>query len=134
MPFDAQRIFDSDSISQLSFLPRSVVITGASIIAIEYANIFTKLGAAVTMLVRRGPRDSIARLGLDEDIMEALLGNLQSTGVTMLEHTEAVGFKLPADPFDLTQKVVIALKGADGEPSCRIAAIRLVIASNSYKY
>ena len=59
------------------------MITGAGIIAIEYAKIFTKLGAKVTMLVRRAARDSIARLGLDEDIVSALLGDLKESGVTV---------------------------------------------------
>lgn len=35
VPFDGVRIFDCDTIAQLSFLPSSVVITGAGIIAIE---------------------------------------------------------------------------------------------------
>ena len=52
IPFDDRQIFDSDSIAKLSFLPKTVVISGAGIIAIEYAKIFRKLGADVTMLVR----------------------------------------------------------------------------------
>ena len=59
------------------------MITGAGIIAIEYAKIFTKLGAKVTMLVRRAAVDSIARLGLDGDIVTALLEDLKESGVTV---------------------------------------------------
>jgi NAD(P) transhydrogenase len=40
IPFDGKRIFDSDSINQLSYLPSSIAITGSGIIAIEYAKIF----------------------------------------------------------------------------------------------
>ena len=32
------------------------------------------------------------------------------------EHTSATGFTLPDDPSDPSQKVVIALKGAEGKP------------------
>ena len=39
------RCFDSDSIKGLSFLPRSVVIVGGGIIAIEFARIFAELDA-----------------------------------------------------------------------------------------
>jgi dihydrolipoamide dehydrogenase len=35
VPLDGRRVFDSDSISRLSYLPNSVVITGSGIIAIE---------------------------------------------------------------------------------------------------
>ena len=52
IPFDDTHIFDSDSIAKLSFLPKSVVISGAGIIAIEFAKIFAKLHCSVTMLVR----------------------------------------------------------------------------------
>lgn len=37
VPFDDKRVFDSDSIAHLAFLPRSVVVAGAGIIAIECA-------------------------------------------------------------------------------------------------
>jgi NAD(P) transhydrogenase len=40
IPFDGKRIFDSDSINGISFLPRSIVITGSGIIAVEFAKIF----------------------------------------------------------------------------------------------
>ncbi|KAH8044568.1 HI0933-like protein [Aureococcus anophagefferens] len=46
VPFDGRRVFDADSINTLGFLPKSVVIVGSGIIAIEYAMIFRKLGAA----------------------------------------------------------------------------------------
>ena len=49
------RVFDADSISKLAFLPRSVVIVGLGIVACEFAKIFAKLGADVTMLVRGEP-------------------------------------------------------------------------------
>lgn len=40
IPFDGKRIFDSDSINGISFLPRSMAITGSGIIAVEFAKIF----------------------------------------------------------------------------------------------
>lgn len=52
------RCFDSDSIKSLGYLPRSAVIVGGGIIAVEFARIFAALGARVTMVVR-----SVARAG-----------------------------------------------------------------------
>ena len=48
IPFDGRRIFYSDSINGLKFLPKSIAITGSGIIAIEYAKILRNLGADVT--------------------------------------------------------------------------------------
>ena len=45
-------MFDSDSIVKLGFLPRSLAIVGAGIVAIEFARIFQLLGARVTLLAR----------------------------------------------------------------------------------
>jgi pyruvate/2-oxoglutarate dehydrogenase complex dihydrolipoamide dehydrogenase (E3) component len=90
------------------------VITGAGIIAIEYAKIFTKLGAKVTMLVRRAARDSIARLGLDEDIVSALLGDLKESGVTVQAshnhthtHTHTRTHALAVTPHRHTHALVV---------------------------
>jgi pyruvate/2-oxoglutarate dehydrogenase complex dihydrolipoamide dehydrogenase (E3) component len=86
------------------------VITGAGIIAIEYAKIFTKLGAKVTMLVRRAARDSIARLGLDEDIVSALLGDLKESGVTVQashNHTHTRTHALAVTPHRHTHALVV---------------------------
>ena len=46
IPFDNKRILDADSVNGLSFLPKSVVVAGSGIIAIEMANIF-RCGAAM---------------------------------------------------------------------------------------
>ena len=37
IPFDDPRVFDSDSINGLNYLPKSIAITGSGIIAVEYA-------------------------------------------------------------------------------------------------
>jgi len=52
IPFDGVKICDADSVNKLSFLPKAVVVAGSGIIAIELSNIFRKLGAEVTMVVR----------------------------------------------------------------------------------
>jgi thioredoxin reductase len=52
IPFGDPRILDSDLINGLGFLPKSIAITGSGIIAVEYAKIFQRLGADVTMIIR----------------------------------------------------------------------------------
>ena len=52
VPYDAERVFDSDSIRALSFLPKHITIVGSGIIAIEFAKIFCTLECAVTLVVR----------------------------------------------------------------------------------
>jgi NAD(P) transhydrogenase len=114
VPFDDVRVFDSDSIAKLQFLPRSVVIAGAGIIAIEYAKIFAKLQCSVTMLVRSEASSSLARIGLDPDIAQALLDDLKDNGVTVLTHTSTTAFDVPSD---LEQPMTVSLKGGkEGVP------------------
>jgi NAD(P) transhydrogenase len=55
IPIDHEHILDSDSILSLAYLPRSLIVLGAGVIASEYASIFAALGVAVTM-VDKAPR------------------------------------------------------------------------------
>jgi len=79
IPFDDKRIFDSDTVNTLTFLPKEVAISGGGIISIEYAKIFRKLGAEVTLIVRSGAKSSLERIGLDRDIADQLLHFSQRT-------------------------------------------------------
>ena len=79
VPFDGKRIFDSDSINSLSYLPKSVAITGSGIIAIEFAKIFKNLGSDVTLIIRDNiPRNALMKIGLDKDISATLVADLVS--------------------------------------------------------
>ena len=74
IPFDGRRIFDSDSINGLKFLPKSIAITGSGIIAIEYAKILRNLGADVTLIIRdQVPRNALMKIGLDKDVAAVLV-------------------------------------------------------------
>jgi NAD(P) transhydrogenase len=50
VPVDHTHILDSDSILSLTYLPRSLTVLGAGVIASEYASIFAALGVQVTMI------------------------------------------------------------------------------------
>lgn len=53
VPFDAECVFDSDTILKLPRIPKSMVVLGAGVIGIEYASIFAALGIYVTLLDTR---------------------------------------------------------------------------------
>jgi NAD(P) transhydrogenase len=51
--FDAQTVFDSDTILELERLPSSAVVVGAGVIGIEYASMLAALGTRVTVVEQR---------------------------------------------------------------------------------
>ncbi len=50
IPVDHEHILDSDSILSMIYLPTSLTVLGAGVIASEYASIFAALGTKVTMI------------------------------------------------------------------------------------
>jgi len=89
IPFEqSHRIFDSDTINLLGYLPRSVTISGLGIIGIEFANIFNALGVEdVKILIRGDAETSTKKLGMDMDVANELMRLLKKSGVQVLEGT-----------------------------------------------
>lgn len=52
IPIDHEHILDSDSILSMIYLPKSLTVLGAGVIASEYASIFATLGTNVTIIDR----------------------------------------------------------------------------------
>jgi len=77
--FDGRRIFISDDILKLDFLPRSLTVVGAGVIGCEYASIFSALGVRVTLIDKR-PR---LLPFIDAEIIEALSYHLRNNRVTL---------------------------------------------------
>jgi NAD(P) transhydrogenase len=100
IPFDDFRIYDSDTINGLSFLPKSVAVMGSGIIAIEYAKIFRKLGVKVCMIVRSNCQNSLERVGLDHDIAAKLIDVLHKDDVEIYENTTVAEWDIPASRED----------------------------------
>jgi len=76
VPVDHEHVLDSDSILSMTYLPKSLTVLGAGVIAAEYASIFTALGTKVTM-VDRGERP----LGfLDPEIADVFLAAFRRMG------------------------------------------------------
>nr|HEX4316102.1 Si-specific NAD(P)(+) transhydrogenase [Kofleriaceae bacterium] len=76
IPIDHEHILDSDSILTIAWLPKSLIVLGAGVIACEYASVFAALGTQVTIVdaaarplpfldaeLVRGFTDAFARCG-----------------------------------------------------------------------
>ena len=81
--FDHCRIYNSDSILQLSHTPRTMIIYGAGVIGCEYASIFVGLGVKVDLI---NPGNRLLSF-LDDEISDALSYHLRDNGV-LVRHSE----------------------------------------------
>ena len=86
VPFDHQRIYDSDSILMLDHLPRSLAVLGAGVAGCEYASIFAALGVAVWLV---DSRDRVLPF-LDSEISLALEELMAAQGVHLYHRTRAL--------------------------------------------
>ena len=79
VPFDGERVLDSDSLLDLPRLPKSIIVVGGGVIGTEYACMMATLGVRVIL--------TEARPGLlefvDAEISEALQYRMRSLGVTL---------------------------------------------------
>jgi glutathione reductase (NADPH) len=67
----------SNEAFDLKAFPRRLLVVGGGYIAVEFASIFTRLGAAVTQVMRA---DNVLR-GFEEDMREGLREEMRSAGV-----------------------------------------------------
>jgi NAD(P) transhydrogenase len=82
--FAHPRIFDSDTVLDLSFTPQSISIYGAGVVGCEYASMFRNLGVKVNLV---NTRDKLLEF-LDDEITDALSYHLRDRGV-IIRHREA---------------------------------------------
>jgi NAD(P) transhydrogenase len=85
IPFDHQRIYDSDSILMLDHVPRSLAILGAGVAGCEYASLFAALGVHVSLV---DSRDRVLPFA-DAELSHALEDLMATQGVDMYHHTRA---------------------------------------------
>lgn len=81
--FTHPRIFDSDTILDLTFTPKSITIYGAGVIGCEYASMFRNLGIKVNLV---NTRDQLLDF-LDDEIIDALSYHMRDTGI-VIRHRE----------------------------------------------
>jgi len=76
VPVDHDKILDSDSLLSLTWLPKSLVVLGAGVIAAEYASILAALGVQVTM-IDKGERPLAF---LDSEIVDSFVAAFSRAG------------------------------------------------------
>ncbi|MFO1022192.1 MAG: Si-specific NAD(P)(+) transhydrogenase [Planctomycetales bacterium] len=81
--FKHPRIFDSDTILDLSSTPQSMTIYGAGIVGCEYASMFKNIGTKVNLI---NTREKLLEF-LDDEIIDALGYHLRERGV-LIRHRE----------------------------------------------
>ncbi len=92
IPFDGRRVHDSDTILGITSFPSSIAILGAGVIGLEYATIFSTMGAKVYLINRS---DRILNF-VDSQITQALLEHMRKDKIEMyfneslsrIEHVE----------------------------------------------
>lgn len=76
VPIDHQHVLDSDSILSMIYLPKSLAVLGAGVIACEYASIFAALGVQVTIVDKS---DRPLRF-LDPELTDRYVGAFERAG------------------------------------------------------
>ncbi|MGC1598229.1 MAG: Si-specific NAD(P)(+) transhydrogenase, partial [Candidatus Acidiferrales bacterium] len=85
IPFDDERIVDTDRIAGMDGLPHEFIVVGAGVVGLEYASFFAALGTEVTLIDQRPALLEF----VDREIMEALAYHLRQMG-TMFRLGEKV--------------------------------------------
>lgn len=107
IPFDQKRIHDSDSILNIDFIPKSIVIVGAGVIGCEYATIFANMGTEVTLI--NGHAEILP--WLDREIAQAMMASMSKDGVKFVLENRVQNVTPPTPPDSLVRAHL-----ATGEP------------------
>lgn len=83
IPFDNNRIHDSDTILEIKRFPSSLCIVGAGVIGCEYATIFATMGTKVYLV---NDKEQILS-HVDNEICIELVAQMQNAGVEILFNT-----------------------------------------------
>lgn len=97
----------NSSLLELDVVPRSLVVIGGSYIGLEFAQIFRRLGAEVTV-VEMGPR-IVARE--DQETSDAIQAFLEEEGVRFRLNAECISFEKRGE------EIAAAVSCASGEPA-----------------
>ena len=79
-PFEHERVWDSDEILSLEFMPKSLAVVGGGVIGSEYACLFAALGVSVYLI---DGRDTLLGF-LDSDISNTLKNNMERLGIEFI--------------------------------------------------
>lgn len=97
LPFSSGKIFDSDTILDMSHIPESLAVIGGGVIGSEYACIFAALGVSVTLI---DGRDRLLPF-VDREIAERLQSKLQSMGLKFVFNERVKSVALSGETVNL---------------------------------
>jgi NAD(P) transhydrogenase len=97
IPFDSVRIYDSDSILRMPFIPQTMAVVGGGVIGSEYASVFTALGVQVTLIEAR---DRLLP-AIDHEIAQRLQAQLESLGLRFVFSDQVTSVAVSADHVQL---------------------------------
>jgi len=80
IPFDHEKIIDSDELLEIKEIPRSIIVVGAGVIGIEYATIYSALDTAVTVVE---PRQTMLDF-IDKEIVDDFIYQLRDRNMKLL--------------------------------------------------
>ncbi len=84
IPVDHEHILDSDSILSMIYLPKSLTVLGAGVIASEYASIFASLGTKVTIIDGGSAPVSF----MDPELCARFVADFESNGGRYIPHAK----------------------------------------------
>jgi len=93
IPFDGDRIHDSDSILHINRIPSSLCIVGAGVIGCEYATIFSSMGTKVYLV---NDKESILPQ-IDREFSSALVSQMHDDGIEILFNTKIKSVEVPKE-------------------------------------
>jgi glutathione reductase (NADPH) len=91
----------SNEALDLPALPRRIVIVGGGYIAVEFAGIFSGLGAEVTLVIRS---EELLR-GFDDDVRVTLAQELRNRGIAIRARTDVVRIEKRGHGVDLSVSI-----------------------------
>lgn len=109
IPFDGKRVHDSDSILEITSFPSSIAILGAGVIGVEYATIFSTMGAKVYLINRN---DKILTF-IDQEITAHFFEHLKKEGIELLVNKSVSRIDVPKDP---AAKIDVILESGESIP------------------
>ncbi|MGA7799349.1 MAG: Si-specific NAD(P)(+) transhydrogenase [Gammaproteobacteria bacterium] len=98
IPFDDDRVLDSDGILKLKRLPRSLIVVGAGVIGVEYASIFSTMDIKVTLVDGRPTLLDF----MDRELVEEFIHHLRENGVVLRLHETVASVERDGDDHVLT--------------------------------
>ncbi len=96
IPFDHNRVHDSDSILDITRFPSSLCVLGAGVIGCEYATIFSTVGAKVFLV--NDKKEILPHI--DSEITAELVCQMRESGIEILFEESLKKIDIPNDEAD----------------------------------